>query len=418
MAYSNDGIYVPQQELPASYGNESLLRRQYQLRNREAELKEAAKAAREQVAPRGTMVSGHFVKPSLAQQLTPIAQQIALEFQKRGVEADQTGYDALEANAAQRHAAQRPADDAPVQAKLAWAQQGARIPALRSLMLDYEKDLTINEPERVAVRAARKDDRAQAIAEAQRKQQDDLAYKRERDAGNEQLRRDLAGDSNELRRSLSAAVRASGGGGSTDKASNYQIVQDAQGNAVRVNKLTGEQFPLGTIGRETAGITKERQEQGEKVSNAKKALTDLAEAERLLPAATGSAAGSIRDTIAGAAGFSTEGAKAAARLDQIASTLAGQVPRLGGATSDKDLAFYKEQVGNIGDRSKPVGVRMAALKQVRKFMERASDPSAYASPTGRPASAGPSIREAVEAAAEQQSAPKVRTYNPATGRLE
>ncbi|REN18069.1 hypothetical protein DSI41_13035, partial [Mycobacterium tuberculosis] len=85
---------------------------------------------------------------------------------------------------------------------------------------------------------------------------------------------------------------------------------------------------LGGIGREAAGITKERQDQGEKVSNAKKALTDLDEAERLLPMATGSAAGSLRDTIAGAAGISTDGAKAAARLDQIASTLAGQVPRL------------------------------------------------------------------------------------------
>ncbi|REL96898.1 hypothetical protein DSI33_04900, partial [Mycobacterium tuberculosis] len=72
---------------------------------------------------------------------------------------------------------------------------------------------------------------------------------------------------------------------------------------------------------------------------------------------------------------------------------------------------YKEQVGNLGDRSKPVGVRMAALKQVRKFMERASDPSSYASPTGRLA-AGPSIRDAVEAAAKKTSEPsgKVRVY--------
>lgn len=187
-----------------------------------------------------------------------------------------------------------------------------------------------------------------------------------------------------------------------------------------IHKPTGDTKTIGAVGRESAAITKERQDQGEKVSNAKKALTDLDEAERLLPMATGSAAGSLRDTLAGAAGISTDGGKAAARLDQIASTLAGQVPRLGGATSDKDLAFYKEQVGNLGDRSKPVGTRLAALKQVRKFMERASDPSSYASPTGKPANAGPSIAEAVKEAAKKASepSPKVRVYNPDTGRLE
>lgn len=414
-----DGLFAPDDtSLPASYGNEALIRRQAQLRDREATLKEAAKAAREAAPPQGTMVSGYYVKPSLGQQLTPIAQQIAQAIQKKGLEADQTGYDAVESSAVQQHMAAIPPASASPEVKLAWAQKGSRIPALRSLMEDYKKDLLVNEPERIANRADKKDARSQAIAEAQRKQQEDLEYKRDRDASNDQLRRDLAGDSNDLRRTLAAAVRANGGGGG-DKASNYQIVQDAQGNAFRVNKLTSETTPLGGIGREAAGITKERQEQGEKVSNAKKALTDLDEAERLLPMATGSAAGSLRDTIAGAAGISTDGGKAAARLDQIASTLAGQVPRLGGATSDKDLAFYKEQVGNLGDRSKPVGTRLAALKQVRKFMERASDPSSYASPTGKPANAGPSIADAVkEAAKASEPAGKVRVYNPDTGRLE
>lgn len=417
---SSMDYYGDVDQLPASFGNASLILQQHRLRDREADLKERMKAAREKAAPQGQMVSGYYVPPSKAQVLTPLVEQLAQAMEKKGLDADQTGYDKYEVQVINQHMAQRPSDDAPVPAKLAWAQRGTQIPAMRSLMTDYIKDLTINEPERNAIRADKKDARAQAIAEAQRKQQEDLEYKRERDASTEQLRRDLAGDSNELRRTLAAAVRANGGGGAGDKASNYQIVQDAQGNAVRVNKLTGEQFPLGTIGRETAGITKERQEQGEKVSNAKKALTDLDEAERLLPMATGSAAGSLRDTVAGAAGISTDGAKAAARLDQIASTLAGQVPRLGGATSDKDLAFYKEQVGNLGDRSKPVGTRLAALKQVRRFMERAADASMYASPTGKPASAGPSIRDAVKTAADQQSAPapKVRVYNPATGRLE
>jgi hypothetical protein len=408
------GIITPDSnELPASFGNEALIRQQARLRSREADLMVAAKTAREKAPPQGQMVSGIYVKPSLAQQLTPTAQQIANAVEKKGLEADQTGYDALEASAVRRHMAAMPAQDAPLQSKQQWAMEGSKIPALRPLMVNYANDLMTNEPDRIVNRADKKDAQAQTLAAKKESWQAQIEDRQQARADQAQRQR----EHDETMRAMKSM--GGGGGGGGDKASNYQIVTDQQGNSVRVNKLTGEQFPLGSIGREAAGITKERQEQGEKVSNAKKALSDLDEAERLLPAATGSAAGSLRDTIAGAAGFSTDGAKSAARLDQIASTLAGQVPRLGGATSDKDLAFYKEQVGNLGDRSKPVGTRLAALKQVRKFMERASDPSQYASPTGQPSSAGPSIRQAVEAAADKQSAPKARMkFNPATGQLE
>lgn len=409
-----DGLFAPDNtQLPASFGNEALMRQQAQLRDREADLKEAAKAARNAAPPQGQMISGIYVKPSLGQQLTPIANQISQAIQKRGLDADQTGYDAVEANAVQQHMAQQPPDTAPVQAKLAWAQKGAQIPALRSTMTDYAKDLLVNEPERIANRADKKDARSQTIAEAQRKQQDDLDYKRDRDAQTDQQRRDLADQNHQF--ALALKGMGGGGGGGGDKASNYQIVQDAQGNAFRVNKLTSETTPLGGIGREAASITKERQGQGDQIANAQKGLDLVGEARTLLPQATGSAAGSLRDTIAGAAGISTDGAKAAARLDSIAATLASQVPRLGGSTSDADLKFYKEQVGNLGDRSKPVATRMAALQQVEKAFKRASDPASYASPQGTP----PPVRDAVESAAKQHATTgKVRTFNPATGQLE
>ncbi|MDP9963559.1 cell wall-associated NlpC family hydrolase [Variovorax paradoxus] len=406
---SSMDYYGDVDQLPPSFGNASLILQQHRLRDREADLKERIKAAREKAAPQGQMVSGYYVPPSKAQILTPLVEQLTQALEKKGLDADQTGYDKYEMQAVARHMASKPPDDAPQPTKLAWAQQGAQIPALRSLMMDYAKDQLVNEPERVAVRTDRKEARAETIAEARRRQQEDLEYKRERDAANEQLRRDLAGDSNDLRRTLAAAVRANGGGGGGGGGGSVWAGKDviskenSDGTVTLIHKPTGETKSIGAVGRESATITKERQEQGEKVSNAKKALTDLDEAERLLPVATGSAAGSLRDTIAGAAGISTDGAKAAARLDQIASTLAGQVPRLGGATSDKDLEFYKEQVGNLGDRSKPVGVRLAALKQVRKFMERASDASMYADPTGKPASTGSSIRDAVKAASQPKN---------------
>lgn len=61
-----DGLFAPDDpSLPASFGNESLMRRQAQLRDREADLKEAAKAARNAAPPQGQMVSGIYVKSTL-----------------------------------------------------------------------------------------------------------------------------------------------------------------------------------------------------------------------------------------------------------------------------------------------------------------------------------------------------------------
>ncbi|BEP36697.1 hypothetical protein GmRootV59_36690 [Variovorax sp. V59] len=411
---SSMDYYGDVDQLPASFGNASLILQQHRLRDREADLKERIKAAREKAAPQGQMVSGYYVAPSKAQMLTPLVEQLTQALEKKGLDADQTGYDKYEMQAVNRHMASKPSDDAPQPTKLAWAQQGAQIPALRSLMMDYAKDQLVNEPERVAVRTDRKEARAETIAEARRRQQEDLEYKREHDAANEQLRRDLAGDSNDLRRTLAAAVRANSGG-SSDKASNYQIVQDAQGSAYRVNKLTGEVSPLGAIGRETASLTADRTKQGENKSNAAKALEDLNEAETLLKTATGSKVGSLRDAIAGAAGISTEGAKAAAALETVANGIVANIPRMAGQVSDADLAFLKKQGGELANKELPTETRLAALKQVRRIMSRAANGPAPAQPP-----AGPSIRDAVKAATDQQSAPapKIRVYNPATGRLE
>lgn len=411
-------------QLPASFGNTSLILQQHRLREREADLKERIKAAREKAVPQGQMVSGYYVPPTKTQILTPLVEQLTQALEKKGLDADQTGYDKYEMQAVRKHMTMKPPDDAPQPTKLAWAQEGAQIPALRSLMEDYKKDLLVNEPERVAVRADRKEARAETIAEARRRQQEDLEYKRDRDEQNIQLRRDLAGDSNDLRRTLAAAVRANGGGGGGGGGSwaGKDVIskENSDGTVTLIHKPTGETKTIGAVGRESATITKERLEQGEKVSNAKKALADLDEAERLLPKATGSAIGSLRDTFAGKVGVATEGAKAAAALDAVANGIVANIPRMAGQVSDADLAFLMKQGGDLANKELPVGVRLAALKQVRRIMERAADASMYANPTGKPASTGPSIREAVEAAAKKASEPssKVRVYNPATGRLE
>ncbi|MDM0057350.1 hypothetical protein [Variovorax fucosicus] len=382
--------------LNPSAGNESLLRQQARLRDREADLKEKAKAARSTAAPQGQMVGNgqfqHYVAPHWTQQLAPLAQQIAGEYQKRGLEADQTGYDVIEAKAAKAHLDKQPPDDAPQTTKIAWAQQGAQIPALRSLMTDYAKDQMITAPERQAQREARKDLATQTQAEKAAAQARELEYRRERDAD----RLDDKEKDRSLRATLHAAVKAAGGGGGGDKASNYQIVQDAEGNASRVNKLTGEVIPLGGIGRETASLTADRTKQGENKANAGKALEDLNEAEKLLKSATGSKAGSLRDTIAAAAGYSTDGAKSAAALEAVANNIVANIPRMAGQVSDADLAFLKKQGGDLANKELPTETRLAALKQVRRVMGRAAN--------AQPASpVAPSIRDAVKAASQPSS---------------
>jgi hypothetical protein len=360
-----DGLFAPDDtQLPASFGNEALIRRQLQLRDREADLKEKAKAARDAAPPQGQMVSGIYVKPSIAQQLTPLAQQISQAIQKKGLEADQTGYDSIEAAAVQRHMAQRPPDDAPLQAKVAWARNGQQIPAMRSLMADYEKDLMVNEPDRVINRADKKDALTAALAAKKEALQAQIEDRQQ--ARSDQLDRQREHDE-----TLRAMKSMGGGGGSGgDKASNYQVFQDNQGNLTRVNKLTGESSPLGSGGREAASVTKAGQDAAKQQGASQDALATIAEARKLLPRATGSGLGAGVDSLYRLTGSTNEGMKANRALKQLSGQLTMTVPRFEGPQSDKDVAAYKEQSADVGNESLTREERLAALKQVEAMHRR------------------------------------------------
>jgi hypothetical protein len=394
--------------LNPGYANESLLRRQAQLRDREADLKEQMKEARSRNAPQGQMIGNggfqHFVAPHWTQQVSPIAAQIAGEVQKRALLADQTGYDRIEMEDARKHMASMPRDEEPTQTKLEWARKGAEIPALRSLMTDYAKDQLVAAPERQAQREARKDLATQSQAEKAAAQARELEYRREKDAQSEQLRRDLAKDSNDLRATLAHAVRAAGGGG--DKASNYQIIQDAQGNASRVNKLTGEVTPLGGIGRQDSAITKKEQEAASSQGASADALGDIADAKKLLPNATGSGVGAAVDMLYRGVGKTNEGMKANRQLKVISGRLTASVPRFEGPQSDKDVLAYKEQAADVGNENLTTAERLEALKQVELMHKRVikNAPRAKAAASGQ---SGLSIREAIEAAAKAQESKSV-----------
>jgi len=100
------------------------------------------------------------------------------------------------------------------------------------------------------------------------------------------------------------------------------------------------------------------------------ALELLAEAERLLPAATGGRIPALGDAVAGAFGVATDGARANAALATLAGQLTAKMPRMEGPQSDRDVQMYKEMAGDLANANLPREVRMAALRQIRRLRQK------------------------------------------------
>lgn len=107
-----------------------------------------------------------------------------------------------------------------------------------------------------------------------------------------------------------------------------------------------------------------------KAVDAQRTLGLLGEAERLLPLSTGSSAGNVVDSVAGAFGYSTPGAQAIAGLQTIAGQLTSSMPRMQGPQSDKDVQLYKQMAGDLANPNLPVQTRMAALQQIRRLNQK------------------------------------------------
>lgn len=107
-----------------------------------------------------------------------------------------------------------------------------------------------------------------------------------------------------------------------------------------------------------------------KTVDAQKTLDLLEEAEKLIPASTGSAVGNIVDTVAGMAGVSTDGAQNIAALRTIAGQLTSSMPRMQGPQSDKDVLLYQQMAGDLANPSLPKGTRLAALKTIRRLNQK------------------------------------------------
>lgn len=126
----------------------------------------------------------------------------------------------------------------------------------------------------------------------------------------------------------------------------------------------------------------------ERSRDARSTLALLDEAEKLLPNATGSAAGSLRDQAAASVGVSTAGAQATAQLQTIAGQLTSKMPRMQGPQSDKDVQLYKQMAGDLANPNLPVATRMAALRTIRSLNQKYANDGQQPAPAKQAPSGG------------------------------
>lgn len=110
----------------------------------------------------------------------------------------------------------------------------------------------------------------------------------------------------------------------------------------------------------------------QKLADSSSVLELLGDAKTIIAQgkATGSTLGSMRDKVGGMIGVSTPASQASAKLKVIGGSLTAKIPKMPGATSDRDMALYMETAGRIGDETLPLPDRMAALEQTEKNVQK------------------------------------------------
>jgi len=108
----------------------------------------------------------------------------------------------------------------------------------------------------------------------------------------------------------------------------------------------------------------------QKIADAQSVVGLLQEAAPYLKQATGSTAGSVRDSALGLIGQSTAAGRDSARLAAIGGQLVSKMPKMSGPQSDKDVQLYKEMAGRIGDPSVPSDVKQAAAETIMRLNQK------------------------------------------------
>lgn len=129
--------------------------------------------------------------------------------------------------------------------------------------------------------------------------------------------------------------------------------------------------------------------QEQRVVDAGSSIDTLDQVIALLPEATGGKLEQYRDDALATVDKSTKGAQAAAQLDLLAGQLLMKVPRFEGPQGVLDVEVYKQMAGDLANRDKPVGTRLAAAQKMKELNQKYLQPQGAAAapttPTATPA---------------------------------
>lgn len=131
---------------------------------------------------------------------------------------------------------------------------------------------------------------------------------------------------------------------------------------------TAEQIAINTaVGKEVGGAMGAN---AKKAVNAPNVMALIQQAKGILPTATG---GGLNSKLAAGKSFfnySDMATQSDAQLDAISAGLLNNVPRMEGPQSDADRFSYEKAAGDIGNRSKPVQDRLAALDIIGSLQQK------------------------------------------------
>lgn len=109
-----------------------------------------------------------------------------------------------------------------------------------------------------------------------------------------------------------------------------------------------------------------------KIATSNSLLDNIKSAKEILKsgAATGSLGGAAVDAVTDAFGESTPGSLAADKLELISGWMVANVPRMEGPQSNFDVQNYQKMAAAVGDRTKPIKNRLAALEVLEALQKK------------------------------------------------
>lgn len=396
--------------------------REQELAQRKRKLAELMKMAQMGEQPKGQMVGGHFVAPSIFEQLAPLAKQIAGQYatsqEEKGLAKDQAEYSEADRRAAIEHAMSRP-QATPEQAgptdpnnptelqgytpsqqeMVGWAQKGANIPSRRDVVAKLLQDIEVSAPVRAEDRAYRSQESSVARAD--------------KSAEAAQARADKAEEAEKARierGEQAAADRVAAAERGREAAGNRSA--DLRYTTDQNNETRRQMIAAGLEKAAAATNAKEKAKDETKSGDAREVLSLLNDATALIPEATSSGMGNAVDAGLGFFGKSTGGADAAARMKVIGGLLTSKMPKMSGPQSDKDVALYKEMAGKLGDPTVPVSQKQAAAQQIYEINKRYAHLN-----TGQDAPAAPTAPVAVTSPDEARKLKPGTRFTTPDGRV-